>query len=80
LLSYRKAWERKNRGGGAHRSLAGDGGTAATNVQKKVQSPSDVAEERGGGVVDKDVGRRRASTSAWSRSTAEQVLCSVVRR
>jgi hypothetical protein len=82
LLSYRRAWERKNREGEAHRSLAGGGGTAAANVQKKFRSPSNVAEERGGGVDDKDVGRRRASVSVsvWSRLTAEQVLCSVVRR
>jgi hypothetical protein len=81
LLSDRKAWEGKNREGEAHRSLPGGGGTATENVQKKFRSPGSVAEERGGGgVVDKDVGRRRASASAWSRATAEQVLCSVVRR
>jgi hypothetical protein len=82
LLSYNKAWERKNREGGTHQSLTGGSGTAAANVQKKVQSPSSVAEERGGsgGIVDEDVGRRRASALAWSRLTAEQVLCSVVRR
>jgi hypothetical protein len=72
LLSNRKACEGKNREGEAHRSLAGGGGTAMENVQKKFRSPSNVAEEiGGGGVVDKDVGRRRASVSAWSRSTAE---------
>jgi hypothetical protein len=51
-------------------------------VQMKVQSPSNVAEKRGGGggIVDEDVGRHRASAAVWSRSTAMQVLCSLVRR
>jgi hypothetical protein len=63
-----------------YRSLADGSGTAAASVQKKVQSPSYIAEERGGGgVVDEDVGRRRVSTPAWSRSTAELLLCSSVR-
>jgi hypothetical protein len=49
----------KNRERGTHRSLADGGGTAATSKQRKVQSPSNVAEERYGGVgvVDRDVGR-----------------------
>jgi hypothetical protein len=76
MQSYRKAEKMKNRERGTHRSLADGGGTAATSVQKKVQSPSNVAEERcgGGGVVDRDVGRRRASASAGSRSTAAAML------
>jgi hypothetical protein len=63
--------------------LAGGNGAAAS-VQEKVQSPSNVVKERcgGGGVVDRDVGRRRASASAGSRSTAAAMLflCSSVRR
>jgi hypothetical protein len=55
--------------------LAGGEGTAAS-VQRKVQSPSNVAEKSGGGVVDEDVGRRRASAPAWSRSAAAFLLCS----
>jgi hypothetical protein len=63
--------------------LAGGNGATAS-VQEKFQSPSNVAEERcgGGGVVDGGVGRRRASVSAGSRSTAAAMLflCSSVRR
>jgi hypothetical protein len=84
MRSYREAEKMKNRERGTHRSLADGGGTAAASVQKKVQSPSNVTEERGGsnGVVDRDVGRRRASASAWSRSMAAAmlVLCSSVWR
>jgi hypothetical protein len=59
MRSYREAEKMKNRERGTHRSLADGGGTAATSEQRKVQSPSNVAEERcgGGGVVDRDVGR-----------------------
>jgi hypothetical protein len=63
--------------------LAGGNGAAVT-VQEEVQSPSNVAEERCGSgiVVDRDVGRRRASASAGSRSTAAAMLflCFSVRR
>jgi hypothetical protein len=53
----------------------------AASVQRKIRSPSNVTERRGGGgVVDGDVGRRRASAPAWSRSTAEFLLCPSVRR
>jgi hypothetical protein len=56
--------------------LAGGDGTAAS-VQRKIQSPNNVTERRGGGVVvDEGVGRRRASAPAWSESTAAHVLCS----
>jgi hypothetical protein len=83
MRSYREAEKMKNRERGTHQSLADGDGTAAASVQKKVQSPSNVAEERGGsgGVVDGDVGRRRASASAWSRSmvAAMLVFCSSVR-
>jgi hypothetical protein len=54
--------------------LAGGDGTA-TNVQRKIQSPNNVTERRGGGVVDEGVGRRQASAPAWSESTTAQVLC-----
>jgi hypothetical protein len=65
MRSYREAEKMKNGERGTHRSLAGGSGTAAASVQEKVQSPSNVAAEGGGGgVVDKDVGRRRASASA----------------
>jgi hypothetical protein len=84
MQSYREAEKMKNRERGTHRSLADGGGIAAASAQKRVQSPNNVAEERGGsgGVVDRDVGCRRASASAWSRSTAAAmlVLCSSVRR
>jgi hypothetical protein len=84
MRSYRELEKMKDRERGTHRSLADGGGTAATSVQKKVQSPSNVAEERcgGGGVVDRGVGRRRASASAGSRSTvvAMLFLCSSVQR
>jgi hypothetical protein len=61
--------------------LAAGDGIAAANAQRKIQSPSSVAERRGGGgVVDGDVGRRRASAPAWSRSTTAFFLCSSVRR
>jgi hypothetical protein len=81
LLSYRRAWERKNREGEAHRSLADGGGTATANVQKKYRSPGNVAEERGGGggIVDKDVERRRGAdrrrsrfSVPWSRGEAQE--------
>jgi hypothetical protein len=76
MRSYREAEKMKNGERGTHRSLADGGGTAAASVQKKVQSPSNVADERGGGggVVDRDVGHRRASASAWSRSTVAAML------
>jgi hypothetical protein len=53
----------------------------AANVQRKIQSPSNVIEKRGGdgGVVDEDVGHCRALAPAWSRSMVVQVLCSSVR-
>jgi hypothetical protein len=71
---------RKNREGGTHRSLAGGIGTMAS-VQRKIRSPSNVTKKRGGGgVIDEDVGRHRASAQAWSKSTAVQVLYSSVRR
>jgi hypothetical protein len=82
MRSYGEAEKMKSTERGTHRSLAGDGGTAAANVQEEVQSPGSIAAERGGGVVDEDVGRRRASASARSRSTAAAmlVLCSSFRR
>jgi hypothetical protein len=45
-------------------------------MQEKFQSPSNVTEERcgDGGIVDGGVGRRRASVSAGSRSTAVAML------
>jgi hypothetical protein len=54
--------EEEQRERGTHRSLVDGGGTAATSVREEVQSPSSVAKERcgGGGVVDRDVGRRRS--------------------
>jgi hypothetical protein len=82
MQSYREAEKMKNRERGTHRSLAGGGGTAAASVQEKVQSPSKVAAERGGGgVIDRDVGRRRASAPACRWATvAAFLLCSSVRR
>jgi hypothetical protein len=54
----------KNREGRAHRSLADDDGVAAS-VQREIQSHGNVAERRGGGgVIDGNVGRRRASAPA----------------
>jgi hypothetical protein len=61
--------------------LADDDGTTAASVQKKIQSPCNVAERRGGGgVIDGNVGHRRASAPEWSRSAAELFLCSLGRR
>jgi hypothetical protein len=69
----------KNGEGRTYRSLAGGDGAAAS-VQREIQSPNSVAERISDGVIDKDVGRHQASASAWSRSTAVQRLCSLVRR
>jgi hypothetical protein len=71
----------KNRERGAHRSLAGGDGAAAS-AQRKIRSLSNVAERRGGGgVVDGNVGRRRASVPACRRATAEAfLLCPSARR
>jgi hypothetical protein len=82
LLSYRETEEMKSKDGRrTYRSLADGDGTTEASVQRKIQSPSNVTEKRGiGGVVDEDVGRRRASAPAWSRSTVAQVLCSSDRR
>jgi hypothetical protein len=78
--SYRKARERKNREVRTYRSLAGGDGTAAS-VQREIQSPNNVTERSGGGVIEKGVGCRRALAPAWSRATAvELLLCSSVRR
>jgi hypothetical protein len=76
MRSYGEAEKMKSTERGTHRSLAGNGGIAAANVQEEVQSPGSIAAERGGGgrVVDEDVGRRRASASARSRSTAAAML------
>jgi hypothetical protein len=54
--------ENKNREGRTHRSLAGDDG-AAVIMLREIRSRGNVAERRGGGggVVDGNVGRRRAS-------------------
>jgi hypothetical protein len=63
-----------------YRSLASGNGTA-TSVQRKIQSPSNVTERRGGGgIVYGDVRHRRASAPAWSRTTAELLLRSSLRR
>jgi hypothetical protein len=79
--SYKGAWERKNKDERrSHRSLAAGDGTAAANEQGKVRSHSNVTEKGGGDVVDEDVGRRRASAQARSRSAAELLLCPSVRR
>jgi hypothetical protein len=60
MRSYEEAEKMKNRERGTHQSLVDGGGTTATSVQEKVQSPRNVAGKRcGGGVVDKDVRRRR---------------------
>jgi hypothetical protein len=84
MLSCREAEKMKNRERGTHRSLADGGGTAAASVQKKIQSPSNVAAERGGGVVDKVSGvverrrrpgadRRRSRLSVpWSGEEAQE--------
>jgi hypothetical protein len=64
--SYREAggMKNKNRERRTHRSLAGGDGAAAS-VQRKIRSHGNVAERRGGGgVVDGNVGRRRASAPA----------------
>jgi hypothetical protein len=50
------------------------GGVTAASAQGKIQSPSNVAERSGGGVVDEGVGRRRASAPAWSKSAAAFLL------
>jgi hypothetical protein len=64
-LQRERGMKNKNGEGGTHRSLAGDDGAAAVSVQKKIQSPCNAAGRRGGGgVVDEDVGRRRASAPA----------------
>jgi hypothetical protein len=57
-------------------------GTTAASVQKRIQSPCNAAERRGGGggVVDGDAGRHRASVPEWSRSAVELFLCSLGRR
>jgi hypothetical protein len=53
----------------------------AANAQKKIRSPCNVAERRsGGGAVDENVGRHRASALEWSRSAAELFICSLGRR
>jgi hypothetical protein len=55
--------------------LAGGDGAAAS-VQRKIRSHSNVAERRGGGgVVDGNVGRRRASAPAWRRMAAVLLRC-----
>jgi hypothetical protein len=54
-----------------------DGDGTVTNVQRKIQSPNNVTERRGGGGVDEGVGRRRASAPAWSESTVALVLYSL---
>jgi hypothetical protein len=66
LLSYREAEEMKSKDGGrTYRSLANGDGTMAAGVQRKIRSPSNVTKRRGdGGVIDEDVGRRRASVQA----------------
>jgi hypothetical protein len=61
--------------------LADDDGTTAASVQRKIQSPCNAAERRGGGdVIDGDAGRRRASAPEWSGSSAAFLLCPSVRR
>jgi hypothetical protein len=69
----------KNRERGAHRSLAGGNGAAAS-VQRKVRSLSNVA-ERSGGVVDDGAGRRQedAPVCRWAMAAAF-FCCSSVRR
>jgi hypothetical protein len=53
----------------------------AASMQKKIQSPCNVAERSGGGgVVDENVGHRRALAPEWSRSAVELFLCSLGRR
>jgi hypothetical protein len=55
--------------------------TTAASAQKKIQSPCNIAERRGGGgVIDGNVERRRASAPEWSRSAVELFLCSLGRR
>jgi hypothetical protein len=71
----------KNKNGerGAHRSLAGGNGAAAS-VQRKVRSLSNVA-ERSGGVVDDGAGRQQAEAPACRWATAAAfLLSSSVRR
>jgi hypothetical protein len=82
LLSYREAEEMKSKDKRrTYQSLADGDGTTAASVQRKIQSPSNVTKKRGGGsVVIEDVGHRRASAPAWSRSMVAQVLCSSDRR
>jgi hypothetical protein len=63
----------------AYRSLC-SGGVTAASVQRKIQSPSNVTERSGGGVVDNGAGRRLASAPAWSRSAVVFFLYSSVRR
>jgi hypothetical protein len=63
----------------AYRSLCG-GGVTAASILRKFQSPNNVTERSGSGVVDEGVGSRRASAPAWSRSAAAFLLCSSVRR
>jgi hypothetical protein len=80
--SYKRAWERKNKDERrSHRNLAAGDGTAATSVQGKIRSHSNVTEKEGsGGVVDEDVGWSRASARAQSRLATELLLCPSVRR
>jgi hypothetical protein len=77
MRSYKEAWKRNIRGR-LHRILAG-----GDDAQEEFQSPCNVAEERcgGGGVINGDAGRRRASALARSRPTAAELsLCSSGRR
>jgi hypothetical protein len=71
LLSYREAEEMKSKDGRrTYRSLADGDGTTAASVQRRIRSPSNVTKRRGGGgIVNEDVGRRRASAQAgrWRR-------------
>jgi hypothetical protein len=64
-LQRGRRMKNKNREGRAHRSLAGDDGAAAS-VLREIRSHSNVAERGGGGggVIDGNVGRRRASAPA----------------